>query len=318
MQRQYPLTAMSDRRIVLLGALAMLALAVCAWSSSIHPAHAQDGASASPSADTGETSGESGGGREAPAGDDSSEGSNFFYLFELLYSGGIFMIPILLLSMVVVTLIIERFLALRRDRILPGALIQGIGRLSGPQGFDPRQAYRICQEHPSTASSIVRVMLLKVGRPHSEVEHAVAEASDREANRLYGNVSWLTLAGALAPLLGLLGTVWGMIEAFRMITELQPGDDRAEQLASGIYQAMVTTLTGLVVAIVAVVFAHLFERRIQRLFFQVDEMVFNLLPQVERFEGRVRFNRQLGEGEAPPADSAAAPVAAEPVGPPAK
>ncbi len=219
-------------------------------------------------------------------------------VFRLLVQGGVFMIPILFMSVLVVTFTIERFIGLRRSRVLPEQLVAGLGQLGGPQGgFDPRKAYKLCQQYPSAASTVVRAMLLKVGRPHSEVEHSVAEASDREANRLYANVRWLMLAAAVAPLLGLLGTVWGMIRAFHDTTQLTPDVNKADYLAEGIYVALVTTLGGLCVAIPAAIFAHYFEGRVQMLFHQIDEMLFNLMPQVERFEGRVRFGRQAGDGE---------------------
>jgi len=109
---------------------------------------------------------------------------------------------------------------------------------TGPGGFDPRKAYRLCQRFPSSAASVIRAMLLKVGRPHAEVEHAVAEASEREATRLYANVRWLTLAAAVAPLLGLLGTVWGMIDAFHELGAAG-GQTGAGQLADGISKALV-------------------------------------------------------------------------------
>jgi biopolymer transport protein ExbB len=219
-------------------------------------------------------------------------------IFDLLQKGGPLMIPIYGMSLLVFTFAIERAVGLRRSKVLPRAMIEELGRLGkAAGGFDPRKAYRICQKYPSAASTVIRSMLLKVGRPHSEVEHAVKEASDREAQRLYANVRWLTLAAAVTPLLGLLGTVWGMILAFHGTAQLLPQANKAEFLARGIYEALVTTLGGLSVAIPAAILAHFFEGRIQNLFHQIDEMLFSLLPQVERYEGRVRFGRQLGEGE---------------------
>ena len=105
------------------------------------------------------------------------------------------MLPILALLILVVAFAIERLLGLRRSKVMPNELIDGLGQLaSQPGGFDPRKAYRLCQQYPSAASNVIRSMLLKVGRPHSEVEHTVQEASSREANRMYKNVGWLTLA----------------------------------------------------------------------------------------------------------------------------
>ena len=211
-------------------------------------------------------------------------------LLRLILQGGWLMLPIALMSALVITITIERFFGMRRSRVLPKQLVAELGRLGGPQGtFDPRQAYRLCQQYPSAAAAVVRTMLLKVGRPHSEVEHTVTEASQREAERMHGNVRWLTMAAAVTPLLGLFGTVWGMIRAFHDMTQLLPGQDKAEFLGKGIYVALVTTVGGLAVAIPAAVLSHYFEGRIQSLFHQVDELVFSLMPQIERFEGRVRF-----------------------------
>ncbi|MBB74120.1 MAG: tolQ-type transporter [Planctomycetaceae bacterium] len=250
----------------------------------------QDGEQAS-TTDLPETSDLSG---EAAATDASAaevvERKTGINLLQLILQGGWLMVPIALMSALVITIAIERFIGLRRARVLPKVLVAELGKLGGPQGaFDPRMAYRLCQQYPSSAASVVRTMLLKVGRPHSEVEHMVTEASQREAERMHGNVRWLTMAAAVTPLLGLFGTVWGMIRAFHDMTQLLPGQDKAEFLGKGIYVALVTTVSGLAVAIPAAILSHYFEGRIQFLFHQIDELVFSLMPQIERFEGRVRF-----------------------------
>ncbi|GIW90811.1 MAG: tolQ-type transporter [Pirellulaceae bacterium] len=238
-------------------------------------------------------------------------------LFQLFWQSRGWMVPIVGLSFLAAAVSVERFIQLRRSRVIPEGLLRELGRLgSGNTPFDPREAYRICQKYPSATASVIRAMLLKVGRPHSEVEHAVKEASDREAQRLYNNVRWLNLCAAVAPLFGLMGTVWGMIRAFHDTTQLLPGQNKADYLAEGIYLALVTTLAGLAVAIPSAILSHYFESRIVSLFHQIDELLFNLLPQVERFEGRVRFAQAPQSGEdgraAPPGRSPAAepPVSA--------
>jgi len=213
-------------------------------------------------------------------------------LLELMMAGGHLMWPILAMSLLVVTLGVERALALRRRKVLPPDLM---GALEKPaqrtKGLDPRQIRELCRQYPSTAANVIRVMLRKIDRPHAEVEHAVSEASDREAARLYANVRWLSLAAGISPLLGLLGTVWGMIHAFFATANLPTGANKAEILAQGIYMALVTTFAGLSVAIPAAVLAHLFEGRIQKLFRQLDETLLDLLPQLERFMEQPRGNR---------------------------
>ncbi len=120
-------------------------------------------------------------------------------LWELYVAGGIFMIPITILSLVALAFGVERFFALRRDKVVPSELVAGFGDMSAHGGFDPRKAYRLCQQFPSAAANVVRAMLLKVGRPHSEVEQAVANASDREANKLYTNIRPIALTVTIAP-----------------------------------------------------------------------------------------------------------------------
>jgi biopolymer transport protein ExbB len=220
-------------------------------------------------------------------------------LLDLLFRGGWLMVPIGLVSVAVVAIGIERMIALRRSRVLPEELVATLGRYSANDGtFDPKRVYRLCQEFPSSAANVIRSMLSKLGRPHNEVEHAVHEAAQREAGRLYTNVRTLNLAASVAPLLGLLGTVQGMIQAFFVTANLPVGANKAEALAEGIYIALVTTFAGLSVAIPAAILSHVFEGRIESLLRRVEELVAAILPQVERYEGTVRVHAGQFEDDA--------------------
>jgi len=264
--------------------------------------HAQNGGSPVP---------EAAGGNMATddSSDDDSSDDDELNFFSLLIKGGWFMIPIGIMSALVVTFAIERAFGLRRQRVLPHELVQGLGEMGATKSsFDPRSAYRLCQQFPSAAATVIRSMLLKVGRPHSEVEHTVTETSQREADRLYRNCRVLNLAATITPLIGLAGTVWGMIDAFHGTTQIE--GEKAEALAKGIYLALVTTLSGLFVAIPAAITSHFYEGRIQSMFHEIDELLFNLMPHVERFEGRVRFSRQMEAGEDSNSSSGDAPVPA--------
>ena len=236
-------------------------------------------------------------------------------LLRLLTRGGWFMVPLLLLSIFVATVSVERFLALRREKIFPPELVKQLSLLTQSEGgLDPRRAYQACQRYPSSAAYIFRTLLVKVGRPQAELESAVSEAAQREATRLAQISSWLTLAAAIAPLIGLLGTVWGITQAFYDTTQLVVGQNRAEALAQGIYTALVTTMTGLLIAIPAAILSHHFENRIIQLINEIEELSFNILPQFERYEGKLRFTTGIpadedavidppeddGDGEYPP------------------
>ncbi|GAA4426876.1 MotA/TolQ/ExbB proton channel family protein [Bremerella cremea] len=210
-------------------------------------------------------------------------------LVSLVLRGGKMMIPLGVMSVIVVALTLERLFALRRGRILPYKLQRELSQLRlSEKGLDPREAYRLCKKYPSAMANVVKAMLHRIGRPQSEVEHAVAEATEREADRLYGNVRWISLMGSVAPLLGLMGTVWGIIWTFYKTTQLEIGADRADQLAGGIFVALVTTLGGLTIAIPAMIFAQYFESRIVALFHEMDEVLFDLIPGFEHYEGKLR------------------------------
>lgn len=212
---------------------------------------------------------------------------------DLLLRGGFLMLPIVVMSLIVSVFGIERMLALRRHKVIPGELVDALGEMSsGKGGLDPRKAYKVCQQFPSAAANVIRAAMLKVGRPHAEVEHTVKESCEREAERLYANVRPLMMAAAVSPLLGLLGTVWGMIQAFYQTASGSVQTNKAEQLADGIYTALVTTFAGLAVAIPAAILAHWFEGRIQTLFREIDELLLNMLPQLERYEGKLRIQRK--------------------------
>lgn len=210
-------------------------------------------------------------------------------LLWLIRQGGVIMVIIGLASIVALALIIELLIRIRASKILPRSMIDEISDLAERgQLLDPRRAYQICQNYPCAASRILRAALLKVGRPHQEIEQAIAETSQREADRMHQGVRWLNLLTAVTPLLGLLGTVWGMIRAFYDMTQLTAGQNKATFLAAGIYTALVTTLGGLAVAIPSAVAAHFFEGRILAYFHRVQEFLGSLIPQWESLEGKVR------------------------------
>jgi len=280
-------------RLGICAVAASLALAVL-WSAPVTLAQGQGKTETAASGDSAP-----GGVASAPGKTDSQK-SKSINIFALAVAGGIFMIPIAGMSILAVTMAIERSLALRTQKVLPDGLVAALGKLSeGSGNFDPKKAYRLCQQFPSAAASVIRVLLLRVGRPLPEIESAVAQASQREADRLYSNVRWLNLAASLSTMLGLIGTIQGMIMAFHQLTIMDAAADRTSVLSAGIYTALVTTFAGLAVAIPALLASHFFEGRILKIFHQIDELVFHLLPQLERYEGRVRFGPNGDIGDAP-------------------
>lgn len=210
---------------------------------------------------------------------------------QLLIDGGVLMIPIAIMSLLVVAVAFERFFALRRGKLYPSRVRKEVNRaIEDSSSAAPQALYEVAQQRPSVASRIMEDVLQKVGRPVTEIESAISEGAQREAERLYGNVRWLSLAAAVTPLLGLLGTVWGMIIAFFETSQMGGSGNRAEILAEGIYVALVTTLGGLAVAIPAAFFAHYFEGKIGQILGRIESDFRRLVPRFESYEGRARFD----------------------------
>lgn len=219
--------------------------------------------------------------------------------WDLTVQGGIFMIPIGLCSVVVLAFAIERLVGLRGKKIVPPKLLVALNKLNTEaNGIDPRLAYDVCQAHPSPLASVVRAAILKVGRPHSELEKAVEDAVGREADEMARNIRPINVSISISPLLGLLGTVQGMILAFMVTsTTTATGTAKGQELAQGIYVALVTTFAGLTVAIPAILIANMLEGRIERLLRDMEDVFLELLPQFERFEGKLRVTRKAGPAE---------------------
>ena len=219
--------------------------------------------------------------------------------WDLTVQGGIFMIPIGLCSIIVVAFAIERFIGLRAKKIVPPKLLVALNKLNTEaSGIDPRLAYDVCQAHSSPLANVVRAAILKVGRPHSELEKAVEDAVGREADEMARNIRPINVSISISPLLGLLGTVQGMIMAFMVTsTTTATGTAKGQELAQGIYVALVTTFAGLCVAIPAIMVANMLEGRIERLLRDMEDVFLELLPQFERFEGKLRVTRKAGPSE---------------------
>ncbi|MDO4549884.1 MAG: MotA/TolQ/ExbB proton channel family protein [Planctomycetia bacterium] len=218
------------------------------------------------------------------------EKEHLLTILDLIQKGGFLMWPIGVMSLLVVAFGLERFVALRAYFVAPRRLFNKVDALSREKA-DPREIYNVCCQHPSSSANIIKSALMKVGRPVMEIQSVIQEAKDNEAEKLFGNVRILVLAATITPLIGLLGTVIGMIEAFMVTAQLNAattiGVNRAEQLSQGIYIALVTTCAGLSVAIPAAILAHWYEGRIVKLFHIIDRKLLRFSVYLTEVEGRV-------------------------------
>ena len=180
---------------------------------------------------------------------------------DLLVKGGVVMIPILFLSILTVYLFVERLLSLRKAQSNPEKLTQAVGDYV--RSGDLTGAVGYCRAQDSPASRIIQRGLERVGRPIAEIKEAVQTAGKHEAYMLEKRMDLIASAAAIAPMLGFLGTVTGMIRAFQQIQRLQ-GAVNPSMLAAGIWEALVTTAFGLGVGIMALFAYNFLINRINR------------------------------------------------------
>ncbi|MDR0881340.1 MAG: MotA/TolQ/ExbB proton channel family protein [Candidatus Adiutrix sp.] len=172
-------------------------------------------------------------------------------LTDLLSRGGWVMYPILACSLTGLGLVVERLWALRRSRVIPGSFLVSVSGLLDRRRYD--EVAFLSQEAESSAARLVGLALKLAGRRRALFKDNMEEAGRREAAGLNAHLGALYLVASISPLLGLLGTVSGMISAFNSISTQGIGNPGL--LAGGISEALLTTAAGLCVAIPALV-AH--------------------------------------------------------------
>jgi biopolymer transport protein ExbB len=162
---------------------------------------------------------------------------------------------IILLSVVALAVVIENFVSLKRDKLAPPELIDEIQALFDEEQF--QEAMELCENEPTFLTRVCGAGIAKIGHSFQVMEQAIQEMGDEEAIKLHQKVGWLSLIANVAPMMGLLGTVQGMVISFHTIATTA-GQANPAELADGISQALLTTLFGLLVAIpVTAVFAYL-------------------------------------------------------------
>lgn len=170
-------------------------------------------------------------------------------VIEFLVSGGPVMVPIGIASVIALAAFLERMVALRRSRVVPTSVVREQVELLRQKRFG--DALAACRKDDVSVTRILEVAIQARGRPRSTIKERVEELGRREAAELERYSQVLGTVAAVAPLLGLLGTVWGMILTFEVIQS--QGVGVVSSLAGGISQALITTMAGLTVGIPALV-----------------------------------------------------------------
>ena len=187
---------------------------------------------------------------------------------------------IILISVVALTLIIKEIMAVRRDQLAPPELVDEMEALF--EAGEYQEAIELCETEPCYFTNIVAAGLPKLNASFDAMEKSLEEMVEEETIKLHARLSWLSLISGVAPMLGLMGTVNGMIGAFKTIAASK-GQATPDVLAGDISSALITTLLGLVVA-VPVTTAFVFLRnRVVSYSLEVSAVVEDLF---ERFRPR--------------------------------
>lgn len=198
-------------------------------------------------------------------------------MVDTLMRGGFMMVPILLGSVLALTIIIERFWTLQSSRVAPRPFLDRMKKMLAEGKCS--EALSACRENETNVARVLAAGLEQSGRPRNEVAEALEMAGRQETARLTRWVGALGAIAALEPLMGLLGTVLGLIESFREVEKLKVVGNPSV-VASGVWQALITTAAGLVIAIPTYAMYRYFRSRVAGQVMQMEASAFQLVQQL--------------------------------------
>jgi len=203
-------------------------------------------------------------------------------LLTMFLKGGVIMYPILLCSIIGVAIIIDKFIVLHKSKVNVAAFMVKLRTFLKKR--DVAGAIAFCKSEKTPAANIIKKGLKKIRFGHQRVKDALEDAGRQEIAKLEKGLSTLATVSGIAPMLGFLGTVTGMVSAFQIIQDLM-GAANPSDLAGGIWEALITTVFGLVVGIPALAFYNYFTEKIKKLIVDIEIISSDLIDIVEEASG---------------------------------
>jgi biopolymer transport protein ExbB len=200
-------------------------------------------------------------------------------IWDFVVKGGPMMIPIGICSLIALTITVERLISLRRSRIIPPDFLGGLKKVLSPDAAGRARALDYCKINDSPVAAVVATGIKRLGEPLETLERHIQESGEREVAKLRKFLRVLSVIASIAPLMGLLGTIFGMIRAFSTVAASAEALGRTEQLAQGIYEAMITTAAGLLVAIPVLIAYHWIAAKLDRLVAEIDQMTVEFIEE---------------------------------------
>jgi biopolymer transport protein ExbB len=200
-------------------------------------------------------------------------------VMEFIHKGGFVMYPLLLCSITALAVIIEKALSLRRKKIIVPEIVNVLDNIK--EAGDIGLALSICEKHKGPFANIVRAGLENRRLPREELKEILNDQGRQEAHRLEKGLTILETIAGIAPLLGLLGTVIGILKVFNVISVMGVG--QANAMAGGISEALITTILGLSIGIPTVVVYNYFTNKAETLILEIERHSSRLLKKVTAF-----------------------------------
>jgi biopolymer transport protein ExbB len=226
------------------------------------------------------------------------------------------MIPIGICSLIALAVIAERFISLRRQRVIPPDFLDGVKATLQKGENDRSEALEYCRKDGSPVAHIFEAAIRRLSAPLELLERHIEQAGEREVLKLRKFLRVLAVIASTAPLMGLLGTIFGMIRAFSTVASSGQALGRTELLARGIYEALITTAAGLSIAIPVLIGYHWINAKITRLVGEMDLMTVDFVedyaelgpngsgaqPTSEPGKLRITAEEEGGDTDVEPAD----------------
>ncbi len=205
-------------------------------------------------------------------------------MWEIVSAGGLLMLPIIACSIAAVAIIAERFWTLKQEKILPANLVADVWRMASSKQLTDEKVRDIQQQSP--LGRVLAAGLLTQTQERDSMKASIEEVGGHVAHELERYLNALGTIAAVTPLLGLLGTVIGMIKVFTNITTVGVGNPA--QLAGGISTALITTATGLMVAIPSLMFYRYFRGRVDGLVIDMEKESLKLVDVLQKRQSKAR------------------------------
>lgn len=215
---------------------------------------------------------------ESVAGSLSGASSPFGPVADMIAQGGLVAYVLVGVGVWALVLIVLKLVHLRRDRILRPSLVKVIEQLLVEQRLPEATAY--CKKHPAPITRVILTGILNYDRNEAELRNRLEEAGRQEVPAIRRHLTTLRSIAVTAPLLGLFGTVTGMIQVFDALSA--GGAIRATDLAGGISQALVTTAVGLVIAVPVLAFYNSFARKVSNLIIEMEKITLGMAAILKR------------------------------------